>query len=59
MTRRKLLERAMGAAAVSAAFKFVDRPANAQPIQAGGVNKNSAPSQLKITDMRAIRIASN
>src|SRR5450755_910424 len=30
-----------------------------QPIQAGGVNKTSAPSQLRITDMRAIRIASN
>ncbi len=49
----------MTAAAAGAAFKFVDRPANAQPVQAGGVNKNSAPSQLKITDMRAIRIASN
>ena len=30
-----------------------------QQIQVGGVNKNSAPSQLRITDMRAIRIASN
>jgi L-alanine-DL-glutamate epimerase-like enolase superfamily enzyme len=58
-TRRKLLERAMGAAALGSAFKFVERPASGQPIQAGGVNRNSAPSQLKITDMRAIRIASN
>jgi L-alanine-DL-glutamate epimerase-like enolase superfamily enzyme len=59
MTRRKLFERAMGAATVSAAFKFVERPANGQPMQAGSVNRNSAPSQLKITDMRAIRIAAN
>ena len=59
LSRRKLLERAMGAVALGSAFKLVDRPANGQPIQAGGVNRNSAPSQLKITDMRAIRIASN
>ncbi len=59
LTRRKLLERTLGAAALGSAFKFVDRPANGQPVQAGGVNRNSAPSQLKITDMRAIRIASN
>ena len=58
-SRRKLIERALGATALGSAFKFVDRPANGQPIQAGGVNRNSAPSQLKITDMRAIRIASN
>ncbi|MCL6544070.1 MAG: mandelate racemase/muconate lactonizing enzyme family protein [Bryobacteraceae bacterium] len=58
-SRRRLLEKAMAAAGLSAAMKFVDRPANGQPIQAGGVNKYSAPSQLKITDMRAIRIASN
>ncbi len=57
--RRRLLEKALGAAALGSAFKFVDKPANGQPIQAGGVNRNSAPSQLKITDMRAIRIASN
>jgi len=56
-SRRKLIERALGATAVGSIFKFVDRPANGQPIQAGGVNRNSAPSALKITDMRAIRIA--
>ncbi len=59
LSRRRLLERAMGAAALGSAFKFVDRPASGQPVQAGGVNRNSAPSALKITDMRAIRIASN
>ena len=36
-----------------------DRSAEAQTTQPGGVNRNSAPSQLQITDMRAIRIASN
>ncbi len=59
MSRRKLFERALGGAALASAFKFVDRPANGQPIQTARVNRNSAPSQLKITDMRAIRIASN
>jgi L-alanine-DL-glutamate epimerase-like enolase superfamily enzyme len=33
--------------------------AGAQTPRPGGVNRNSAPSQLRITDMRAIRIASN
>ncbi len=59
ISRRKLLERATGAATLGAMFKFVDRPADGQPLQAGGLNRNSAPSQLRITDMRAIRIASN
>ncbi len=59
ISRRGLLERAAGAATLGAMFKFVDRPADGQPLQAGGVNRNSAPSQLRITDMRAIRIASN
>ena len=57
--RRRLLENMAGAAALGSIFKLVDRPANGQPMQAGGVNRNSAPSQLRITDMRAIRIASN
>jgi L-alanine-DL-glutamate epimerase-like enolase superfamily enzyme len=59
MSRRGLLERAVGAMALGSVLELVDQPANAQPIQAGGVNRNSAPSQLRITDMRAIRIASN
>lgn len=59
MSRRKLLERAAGLAGLGSALNLVDVPADAQPLQAGGVNKNSAPSDLKITDMRAIRIASN
>src|SRR5512136_905411 len=45
-------------AAVGAAFKFVEPGAVAQTAQNRAVNRNSAPSQLKITDMRACRIAS-
>ena len=59
LSRRNLLSRAAGAAGLAAALRWTDTPAAAQPLQAGGVNKNSAPSALKITDMRAIRIASN
>jgi hypothetical protein len=58
ISRRKLIALASGGAAVGSIFRFVDKPA-AWPRQAGGVNRNSAPSELKITDMRAIRIASN
>jgi len=36
-----------------------DASAEQQTPQPGGFNRNSAPSQLRITDMRAIRIASN
>lgn len=59
ISRRRLFERVAGAAVLGSVFKLVDRPANAQPIQARGVNRNSAPSQLRITDMRACRVASN
>jgi L-alanine-DL-glutamate epimerase-like enolase superfamily enzyme len=59
LDRRSFLRRATGALAFGSAFKFVDRPANGQPIRQGGVNRNSSPSQLKITDMRACRVASN
>ena len=53
MTRRGLFGRMAGAAA------FASMSANGEPQRAGGVNRNSAPSQLRITDMRSIRIASN
>jgi L-alanine-DL-glutamate epimerase-like enolase superfamily enzyme len=58
-SRRALLERATGAAALASAFKFAERGATAQRPATAGVNRNSAPSQLKITDMRACRVASN
>ena len=50
--RRNLLGMAAGAAALGGL-------AAGQSPRPGGVNRNSAPSQLRITDMRAIRIASN
>ena len=46
-----------GTAALGSAL--ADQTTAGQQPQAGGVNRNSAPSQLRITDMRAIRIASN
>src|SRR5512141_2855627 len=56
VTRRGLFGRVAGAAALGS--MFASGRADGAPLQ-GGVNKNSAPSQLKITDMRSIRIASN
>jgi L-alanine-DL-glutamate epimerase-like enolase superfamily enzyme len=55
LNRRHLLARM---AALGAAFKSVEPGAVAQTAQNRAVNRNSAPSQLKITDMRACRIAS-
>ncbi len=53
-SRRRLLAQA---AAWGGMFRFAQARAGAQP--AAGVNRNSAPSQLKITDMRAVLVASN
>jgi len=55
--RRSVLGMVAGAAAAEAAL--ADQTPTRQSPQPGGVNRNSAPSQLRITDMRAIRIASN
>lgn len=44
-------------AAWGAAFQFVEPGAKARTAQDRGVNRNSAPSQLKITDMRVCTIA--
>ena len=57
--RRSVLGVTAGTAALGAMFNIVEQPASAQTPQSGGVNRNSAPSQLRITDMRAIRIATN
>jgi len=54
--RRSLFKLAAGAACGSL---LTDRPAEAQAPRSGSFNRNSAPSQLRITDMRFIRIASN
>ncbi|HWB86639.1 MAG TPA: mandelate racemase/muconate lactonizing enzyme family protein [Bryobacteraceae bacterium] len=55
MSRRKLLRNAAAALACGPLFKATQGTANAQ----GTVNKFSAPSDLKITDMRACRVAAN
>src|ERR1017187_786255 len=46
-------------AGTAAGGLLADQTVGGQPLQSGGGNKNSAPSQLRITDRRAIRIASN
>ena len=55
-TRRSVLKASSGAAALTAGLSS---SAAAAPAQSAGVNKNSAPSDLKITDMRAVTIAAN
>ncbi len=57
LTRRSMFSKIAGAAALGTAVS--GERADGQAIRQGGVNRNSSPSQLKITDMRAIRIASN
>ena len=55
--RRSIFRMMAGTAALTPLL--ADQTAGGQPLQSGGFNRNSAPSQLRITDMRAIRIASN
>ena len=55
--RRSMFQMMAGTAAIGSVL--ADQATDGQALQSGGVNKNSAPSQLRITDMRAIRIASN
>lgn len=54
--RRELLAGAVG---LGSALSGASASSQGKPLQEGGFNRHSAPSQLKITDMRAIRIASN
>ncbi|HEY2015761.1 MAG TPA: mandelate racemase/muconate lactonizing enzyme family protein [Bryobacteraceae bacterium] len=54
VSRREWLGRL---AAAGAALKFAEPHAPAQTNPSGAVNRNSAPSALRITDMRACRIA--
>ena len=53
MNRRKLL----ASAAFAGLFKAVESPSGAQSGTQSGVNRHSAPSQLRITDMRSVLIA--
>src|SRR5919198_580461 len=56
-SRRKLMARA---AAVAGILKLTEDKGAAQPQgQRDGFNRNSAPSQLRITDMRSVLVASN
>jgi L-alanine-DL-glutamate epimerase-like enolase superfamily enzyme len=62
ISRRKIFKKAAGAAALAGVFQLTKPALDAQgrpqqPPQT--VNTNSAPSNLKITDMRALTIASN
>ena len=54
--RRKLLA---GATAVAGIFKMTEGTVGAQEKNQTSFNRNSAPSQLRITDMRSVLVASN
>ena len=56
ISRRKLLA---GAGAFAGIFKMTETDASAQARARQGFNRNSRPSQLKITDMRSVLVASN
>jgi L-alanine-DL-glutamate epimerase-like enolase superfamily enzyme len=56
LSRRKLIA---GAAAFAGIFRMTEGDARAQTGARQGFNRNSAPSQLKITDMRSVLVASN
>ncbi len=59
LSRRRWLERAAAVAALGPLFKLTQGEAKAQGgVRYGPINKLSAPSDLRITDMRAIVIAS-
>ena len=72
MNRRTMLGQCAAASALGAIFKMIEAPAAAQqgrggggfgrggvPIHYGPINKYSAPSDLRITDMRVVTVASN
>lgn len=46
-------------APIAGLFKLTEGPALSQTAQQNPPNRNSAPSQLKITDMRSVLVASN
>jgi hypothetical protein len=61
-SRRKLMRNAAGMAAAAGLLRLTPQRLDAQGRAAAppkSVNTNSAPSNLKITDMRAITIAAN
>jgi L-alanine-DL-glutamate epimerase-like enolase superfamily enzyme len=56
LNRRTLIT---GVPALAGMFKMSESAAGAEPGDNAGVNRNSSPSQLKITDMRSVLVASN
>lgn len=59
LTRRKMLQASTGAMAIVSALAPSGAAGNAQTKAVSPVNTNSAPSGLKITDMRACTVAAN
>ena len=59
VTRRGMLHRMAGLPALASVFKIAETAALPQAAAPQGFNRNSAPSQLKITDMRACTVAAN
>jgi L-alanine-DL-glutamate epimerase-like enolase superfamily enzyme len=59
LTRRKLFGRAARAAQAAALAGPILKAAEGQANTVRPVNRNSAPSDLKITDLRACRVAAN
>jgi len=51
--------RFLAGAAFAGIFKMTEGAAGAQASKRSGFNRNSAPSRLKITDMRSVLVASN
>src|SRR5262245_63613232 len=51
--------RFLASAAFAGVFKMTEGAAGAQVRKQTGFNRNSAPSQLRITDMRSVLVASN
>jgi L-alanine-DL-glutamate epimerase-like enolase superfamily enzyme len=61
-SRRSAFKRALGASALAGLFKLAEPSTDAQGRAPGApvtLNPNSAPSDLKITDVRALTIAAN
>jgi L-alanine-DL-glutamate epimerase-like enolase superfamily enzyme len=59
ISRRKLLASSPGMAAIAAAWPHSEAAAAQAAQSPPPLNKNSAPSELKITDMRACTVAAN
>src|ERR1035437_1842939 len=59
ISRRSILKRVAATALLGPLFQATKGTMSAQVRQGGNLNRNSSPSALKITDIRACRIAAN